>query len=262
MIKLTDWYLTEHVDESNYTFFYLAWGYVFGHTKLSDGEHIHTSGIESIRFENNILVLVTHSQNQYTLSLTDINLDRYEETRDYLSKLNISIPSFEVCEKLVSEANAKELSRINGVLKDGELYLKMSGFITNKAYWKNTNIREIKVYTHTGMFQDSYLIIDYLNHEVDFRYFDTTLGIEPYHYSDGIKAILVENIGSEDIKFSDGDCSIICKVGEVTRIENKYFHSEGLISPDVVNGKSALVGRVRDTFKKDKSTNGVKAGKS
>jgi hypothetical protein len=62
---------------------------------------------------------------------------------------------------------------------------------------------------------------------------------------------LIENVGNSDIQFKDGDYSITCKAGEVTRIESQHFRIEGLISPDVVSGKSAFNSEVSDVCKKD-----------
>lgn len=247
MIKLTDWYITKHIAEEDKSIFYLAWGYVSGHPRLDDGEHIHTSGIDSVNYDskNNKLVMITYSGNKYELPLVDININRYEEIEGYLKRFNIFIPSFEECKNLVTESDNELAFQLDKVLQDGELYLRMSGSKVIKAYWRNKDIRPIKVSTHTGMFQDSYLVTDWERHEVDFRYFDGFLIVEPYHYSDGLKAILIDNIGSTSIKFKDDNFSKICGVGEVTRIECKHFNSEGLVSPDVVNGKNVLSTKYR-----------------
>lgn len=127
------------------------------------------------------------------------------------------------------------------ILKDGELYLKMNGAYVQKAYWKKNEMRTIEVRAHIGMFQDSYLVMDYDKKEVDFRYFDELFGIRPYHYSDGLNGILIDNIGSSDIGFTSGEYFVSCKTGEITTIGSEHFNEEGLVTPDIVNGKNVFL---------------------
>lgn len=75
--------------------------------------------------------------------------------------------------------------------------------------------------------------------EVDFRYWDMPGGIQPYHWSDGLNAIKIENVGKNDIIFY-ADTDIVCKVGEITVIKSKQYCGEGLLSPDSVNGDSVF----------------------
>lgn len=241
MIKLTQWYLTEHLLKDTKEKCYVAHGVVSGHPKLADGDFINTSIIEEIRLDssNNCLIMLTHSKNEYMLLLADIDFDGFEKTRDYLEEFNVPTLSLRKCLKLHHEAEEDILSKVENVLQNNELYLQFYGVFAQKAFFKNDagEIREIRVTPHIGMFQDSYLITDFERGEVDFRYFDSLNGIEPYHWSDGLKALRIDNAGQENITFLSGD-NLVCKSGEITLIESSQFGGEGLFSPDVVNGKS------------------------
>ena len=76
---------------------------------------------------------------------------------------------------------------------------------------------------------------------VDVRYWDYVDSIRFYHVSDGVKRICIKCHNTEgfslfgireEIKIKPGDTTI-----KYIKTENCY---EGLISPDCVNGKSAL----------------------
>lgn len=250
MISLRDWWIQKGFAEGEDR--YIAHGIVSGHPKLRDGINITTSVIEEMKFDetNNRVIFLTHSKNEYFIELSTICFNCFEETASYLNEWNITIPSKEECIKLAEEFKKKELKELSGVLKDNELYLKISGAYVQKAFWKKGEIREINISAHIGMFQDSYLITDWEKGEVDFRYFDGWLSMRPYHYSDGLETILVDNIGSSDVTFDAGAESITCKAGELTRIEKKHFTAEGLFSPDVVNGKG-LYKEWSDSFGED-----------
>lgn len=238
MIILTGWGISKcRTDEGVCNF---AHGTVSGHPKLQDGIYITTSPIEKIDFDDkkNQILFRTRSQNDYSMDLREINFQSWEDTVECLEKMNVTIPSEEECLKLAEKLKAEKLKKVSEILKDNELYLKMSGLYVQKAFWKKGEIREIGVREHIGMFQDSYLITDWDKGEVDFRYFDRLMSIEPYHYSDGLETIYIDNVGTEDFLFRDGETEILCKSGEITTIGNKYFKNEGLFSPDVVTGKS------------------------
>ena len=244
MIKLTQWYLTEHLLKDTKEKCYVAHGVVSGHPKLADGDFINTSIIEEIRLDssNNCLIMLTHSKNEYMLLLADIDFDGFEKTRDYLEEFNVPTLSLRKCLKLHHEAEEDILSKVENVLQNNELYLQFYGVFAQKAFFKNDagEIREIRVTPHIGMFQDSYLITDFERGEVDFRYFDSLNGIEPYHWSDGLKAVKIKNEGASDILFL-ADTSIACLRNKITTIESTSYTGEGLFSPDVVNGKSLLI---------------------
>lgn len=238
MIILKEWYIgKEEYDDEIY---YLAWGYVFGHPILMDGLHIHTSRIMEMKFDECDKIIMRTQNNEYVLMLKDMNLDMYENTEEDANCFDVTIPTMEDCRVLVQKEIGEQQENVDNILQDGELYLKIYGPYVRKAFWKNKTVKEIKVTVHSGMFQDSYLVTDWENGEVDFRYFDGYMEIRPYHYSDGLKAILIENCGDKVVGFSEKNGGIFCKPGEITRIESDFFKTEGLFSPDAVNGKSVF----------------------
>lgn len=237
MIKLVNWYLRQYNDS------HLAWGYVFNHPRLSDGTHIHTSRIKDLEMNEagDRLVMHTDSDNEYELSLVNIGIDAFEETQDSLKAFNIPTFSLEKCQKLQQIKEDAKIAKVSEILKPNELYLLQYGVLTREAYFKSADgkVTKIDVSLHSGTFQDSYLVTDFQGGKVDFRYFDKLYGIEPYHWSDNLEAIKIENLGKIDIRFY-ADTEILCKTGEITTIESRQFSGEGLISPDAVNGKSAF----------------------
>lgn len=241
MIELIHWYLRRYEDDGKP--YFIAWGYVFGHLKLTDGIHIHTSRVEDIKMNNtgDKLVMCTRSGSEYELALADINVETIEETQDSLKAFNIPAFSLEKCQKLQQLREDEMIAKVSEILKPNELYLLQYGVLTREAYFKSADgkVINIPITSHIGMFQDSYLVTDFDNGLVDFRYYDNLWGIEPYHWSDGLEAIRIENVGRTDIEFY-ADTKIICKIGEVTTIEKRQYSGEGLISPDAVNGKNAL----------------------
>lgn len=242
MIKLTDWFLSRH--EYDGECFYMAHGNVSGHPKLQDGIFINTSKIEKITedLDNNRLIMLTHSNNTYELTLATINFNNIEYTKQFLEVFDISASVLEPCKRLHDESEIKLLSEVDSILENNELFLKTFGVYTQRAFYKDDigKVREIPVRPHIGMFQDSYLITDWEDGKVDFRYFDKPNGIEPYHWSDGLKAVKIKNEGSSDILFL-ADTNIACLRDKITVIESTSYNGEGLFSPDVVNGKSLLI---------------------
>lgn len=251
MIKLTNWCITEYNSEQKGI--YIAHGTVFGHPRLADGIYIHTSKIEKLEMNksSNSVIMHTKSGNEYELLLKELSLKEFEMTKEIMEEFKVSLPDYKKCEKMIREEEENTLANVAEQIQDGELYLKIAGPYVQKAFWKTEGkeIRAIQVTSHIGMFQDSYLVTDWEKGEVDFRYFDGYFSMEPYHISDGLSALLIENSGSTDITYicdgqKDEKKDITCKAGEVTRIDCLNFKNEGLFSPDVVNGK----GIYKDVF--------------
>ena len=240
MIQLIEWYFSKHKLKGTSEMYYIAHGFVSGHPELEDGTHIDTSIVERIDLERRKcrLVVYTHSKNEYELLFAEINLEQLKKIKDCLHKFDIPALSLSEYRKLQKECRAELIAKAGRILKNNELYLKIIGVFVRKAFFKNSDgkVREISVRPHIGMFQDSYSVTDWEKHEVDFRYFDDIRSIRPYHWSDGLEAVQIDNAGSIDILFFSGD-NLLCKAGEVTLIENTQFRGEGLFSPDVVNGK-------------------------
>lgn len=239
MIKLNNWFINKRVGGSHYH----AHGISTGHPKLSDGMDITTSAIENLKFDNdnNRIIMLTHSQNEYELPLSQVLLENIKDTNIALESFGLFALDADKCRKLNEGVGKQLLEKVESVLRNNELYLQISGVFVQKAFFRNTDgaIREIGVSPHIGTFVDSYLVTDWNSGEVDFRYFDKLNAIEPYHWSDGLEALQIDNIGSEDITFLSGD-NIICKAGEVTCIDKSQMGREGLFSPDAVNGKCVM----------------------
>ena len=247
MIKLTEWHFVKRQFKERREGYFIAEGFVTNHPKLQDGIYIHTSIIQKLEMDakNNRLLMHTYSQNIYELLLADMNVQNFENIQECLQCFNVPAFSLSDCRKMKDE-NEKALNRmVNEILQQNEFYLQMSGVFVQKAFFKNCSneLREMTVYAHIGMYQDSYIIADFTKGEVDFRYWDGANSIKPYHWSDGLETILINNKGSKDIDFVGSKRIIICKVGDITRIESKEYCGEGLLSPDVVNGKCVLFDR-------------------
>lgn len=251
MISLVDWYLVKY-DREDKPPYYLMWGYVFGHQRLADGMHIRTSGVEDIHLNDvgDRLLVHTKSGSEYELLLADISLEDIENTQANLKDFNIPTFSVESCQELKKLTDDEIITKVDKIIQPNELYLQLHGVLTRNAYFKcdNNELIKIPVMLHSGMIQDSYLVTDWGMGVVDFRYWDYPSGIKPYHWSDGLQAIKIDNVGRSDIAFY-ADTEIICKVNEITVIESTQYHGEGLLSPDAVNGKSAFMEGVENDFK-------------
>lgn len=248
MIKLSDWYFTM----GNHAH---AHGVVACHPRLADGTSITTSAIEKVKLEKDRLVVLTHSLNSYEMKLEDINMNTFDTTVEVLKDLGVSGVEKDVCQKLAEASKVNLMEKVDKILRNSELYLQMAGIYTKHAFFKNNlgEVREVGVSVHIGTFTDSYLVTDWNKGEVDFRYFDKGMAIEPYHWSDGLEAVYIENIGDTDLLYKCRGKHIYCKADEVTRIDKEDKGQEGLFSPDAVNGKSLLSDFIaEDEFDKSK----------
>lgn len=233
MIRLTHWYLKE-LDEA----FSSAWGIVSGHDRLLDGTFIHTSWLRKVELDESEkqLRLLTYSGNHYYLDWSEINENHIEDTRKVLGQFGVLTDFLKFRKELKEQFEKELMSEINSILKKRELLWIPA---LNRAFFKNSEdiVEEAFILIHGGMFQDSVLI---RNREVDFRYFpmsSTKIVVEPYHWSNGLEAVLIDNRGEKEIEFVGSKRRIICKAGEITRIESKEYSGEGLLSPDTVDGK-------------------------
>ena len=237
MYTLTNWYFSLHKDTC------IAWGIVSGHPEFSDGTFIHTSRVRqaSADEEQDCLLVHTKSGSQYRLSFAGIALDCMEDTRSCLRQLGISADFLDRCEKICADSEKAKMLESDSVLNPNELFLEMCGVSALQAYFKDETgeLHPIQILTHSGMFQDSILVTDWHSGLVDFRYFPNDC-IKPYHWSDGLKAVKIKNIGRADIIFSGSHREIVCRSGEITVIESGEYGGEGLFSPDAVNGKSVF----------------------
>lgn len=262
MLTLKNWDFKTTEDGMVY-----ANGIVFGHYRLQDGDFIHTSEIQKIYLCNeDMYVIETWSGSLYQLFKSEMNPENADITNDRMKTLEfldgeemehrlvLANEKFEAKRKIIDAPQAAAKENMD---EDG-LYLIMEYMNVAKAVLRRGDIfRELQPHVHVGMFQDSVLITDWKNGEVDFRYFPNYYLMEPYHWSDGLNYIYIHNIGDRSIVFRGISGNIECKANEVTKIEKGNYRGEGLFSPDAVNGKcffsDILPGKVNDEIERDET---------
>lgn len=242
-VKLEKWYLDFYGSDV------LAWGYCFGHPRLADGTFIHTSIVMKAESEevSKVLRLRTMSGNLYELELgyIDIQPEVIGKTEECLERLNIPREYLSGAIVSVKEKKRKELAWADRLTEDGDLFLQVAGNNVVKAFFKHEGrAHPLMVDCHVGMVQDSMLV--HKSGMVDFRYFPEPLGMKTYHMSDTIKRLVVENIGSCRERL-DGKVYLPGTVEKVT--VTKDYYREGLLSPDMVNGKSLMDGLMDELVK-------------
>lgn len=250
---LSDWLLNIWKDAEEPIEY--AVGNVFGHPKLSDGSRARTSKIvKTYSLGDGSFVFETKSGHLYEAKKSDMDVARVARTEQILGKYEIfdgkeieesvRIENKEALKAYESYKNKDEqLKRIalDNMDEDG-LYLFIQDLWAPKAFFKKDGIiRELEAGVHTGMFQDSVLVIDSLHKKVDFRYFPKT-DMEPYHWSDGLENVYIHNLDDRSFGFLGTHRKIECKPGEATKIFHSEYTGEGLFSPDMVNGKSLIKG--------------------
>lgn len=254
MLTLKEWSLQEFLDGE-----LMAYGNVWGHYRLADGDYIHTSRIEKIYLlEENLYVLETFSGSLYQLDANEMEETFAQETKRILEKTELHTDDL-LADRLRSageDFNKRRQARENILenaqnyvsenINNNELYLVQEGMRVIKALFKHEDkIREIPKRVHVGMFQDSVLVTDWQEGKVDFRFFPNAR-MEPYHWSDGLEKIHIHNIGHSDFFFKGTGKNILCKKDEVTVISKEAYRGEGLFSPDAVNGKCVFFPRTEE----------------
>lgn len=217
----------------------LADGTASGHPKLPDGLSVNTSPVEKAWVEDGVLMLLTRSGNRYSLPPEAISPRQQGKTAVCLERLGLSAGLVEQWENARQEADKARLERIESGSKAGELYLEVAGCATLAAFFRSAQgtLVEIRPYIHVGMFQDSIMLTDWSGGTVDFRYFPKGDKIEPYHFSDGLTAIRLHNRGVNPVTFGVQGKETLCPPGAVTLLSVAEHDTEGLFSPDAVNGK-------------------------
>lgn len=240
MYTLKNWYLKSWGEKH-----VVAWGSVYDNPRFCQGTFIHTSSIEKVVFEEDKeqLIIITRSQSSYVLSFSEINIDALENTRACISTLNIPKELIEKCVEYSNKRKAEEVAEVSAKLQPKELYLIMAGLGIISAYFKKANgeVVEPHIKYHTGMFQDSVLIV--YSGEIDFRFFPKGIfdkEIEPYHWSNGLKQITIHNIGDKFV-FRGSDKKFTCHKDETITVTSDDYTGEGLVSPDCVDDKSAFL---------------------
>ena len=219
-MKLTEWSLTEDFWGN-----VQAHGYVTGHHRLAEGDWIHTSkvlSIESSEVQGSIK-MHTYSGSLYELSVVDIDISAAEKTSELAQKMGLSE---NVCQEIIhcGKEKVEDLRRsVSEQIKERELYLTFRGVNVKNAFWKSASgeCREVGISCHVGMIQDSMLIRDSKDRELDFRYFPGWGEIRPYAWSNGLEAVWIDNQSDVDFIFRTETESITCPGGEKIRIEKK-----------------------------------------
>lgn len=243
MYRLKEWFLEE--TERGFR----GRGACYDNPKFFNGKFIHTSPILRIEVENeeNRLKIFTRSGNCYVLEYAYIRHYTLETTQKALEEMNIVV-DLQRCIALKEERINATKKKVAKLLNPNELYVIMpSGMSIEETYFKGKDgdITKIDASVHIGTFMDSIMVADYTG-LCDWRIFPSVYRVKPYHWSDNLKAVHIENVG-EDFVFVGSKREILCKSGEVTVIKSEEYVGEGLFSPDAVNGKCAF----SEIFSKD-----------
>lgn len=223
-----------------------AEGLVTAHisSRFYDGREVRTSAIVKVEVAEGALRLTTQSGSVYGLMPEAIDPDpeRGAETAQCLAPFGVAPDFIEDCLRAREEADRRAGEEEPRLIAPGELLLVTVGVTALRGLFhaQDGKVTTVRPWPHVGMFTDSILLTDWDGGTVDFRYFPLGRRIEPYHISDGIETIKVKNLGRISVLFGRGDNEVRCEAGEVTAIPMADHPYEGLISPDVVNGKSLL----------------------
>lgn len=234
MFRLRNWHL-ENVGD-----FMMGFGECYGNPRFHAGYFIHTSPVLNIEMGEQSLKLFTRSGSCYAATFEDADGHALECTQRVLQTMGIQF-DVEKCKMLKQRKTEAEKRHASGAICPGELYVKMAGgWEVLEAYFKTQkgDLVDISVHRHESFFSDdSILVTDWKNGLCDWRIFPLGDIVEPYHWSDGLCAVNIENIGDSFV-FKGSGRDILCKHGTITRIASKEYVGEGLFSPDAVNGKS------------------------
>lgn len=235
MYRLKEWFLDTSTNGLS------GRGNCYDNPNFFSGDFITTSHIKRIEVENEEerLKLFTKSGSCYVLDYADINDSEIESTQKVLKGMNVAI-DLQRCIALKEERIRAAKKKVAELLKHNELYVIMTGTQgVTEAYFKRKDdaIVPVSVSVHMGMFRDSIIVA--ANGLCDWRIFPSLFDVEPYHWSDNLEAVHIENIG-ENFMFVGSNGEILCKSGVVTVIKSDQYVGEELISPDAVNGKCLL----------------------
>lgn len=236
MFRLRNWYL-KNVDD-----FTMGFGECYGNPRFHAGYFIHTSPVLNIEMGERSLKLFTRSGSCYAAAFEDADGHALECTQRVLQTMGIQF-DVEKCKMLKQRKTEAEKRHASGAIYPGELYVKMAGgWEVLKAYFKTQkgDLVAVSVRRHESFFSDdSILVTDWKDGLCDWRIFPLGDIVKPYHWSDGLYAVNIENIGDSFV-FKGSGRDILCKHGTITRIASKEYVGEGLLSPDAVNGKSVF----------------------
>lgn len=236
MFRLRNWYL-KNVDN-----FMMGFGACYGNPRFQEGYFIHTSPVLNIELGERSLKIFTESGSCYAAAFEDADGHALECTQRVFQTMGIQF-DVEKCKMLKRRRTEAVKRYVSEAVYPDELYVKMAGGRDVKeAFFKKEDgsVVEIAVVRHESSFSNgSILVTDWENGLCDWRIFPLGDIVRPYHWSDGLYSVSIENIG-DDFVFKGSSRDILCRHGTITRITGKEYVGEGLLSPDAVNGKSLL----------------------
>ena len=208
--RLYYWY----IDDTNHLH-----GRVTHHKDYFDGESIHTSSIQNMKYsEEEEEFIFTTRNNDYHCKLRYWDVEKQSE---YAS-----------AEKLLPEFNRflerqKELN-VPSAIEAGNVLVCFSNFdevMFHSLYCvKNDDALPVKCMTsaHTGTFKDSFLIYTE-GYKVDIRYY-WNWGIERfYRLETGDMPLWFENVGDRVIYLGTGSGELVLRPGERKKINKEDF---------------------------------------
>ena len=218
MYRLLNWFFIGN-DRGNI----IAIGNVIDNPKFYSGKTIHTSIIESVSIDDKKrqFIIKTYSGSVYIAKYKDVCIECIEDIEECLRNFKITKENLKVFENTYKGEKDRVKDYVSSILNPNQLYIEMAGTRALKAFFM-TNERELKeipITIHVGMFQDSVLITDFKNNNVDFRFFFNAYEIRPYSWDEEIKVIKIYNFG-DDINFSHEDKEVQVKRNELTVISN------------------------------------------
>lgn len=218
MYRLLNWFFIGN-DRGNI----IAIGNVIDNPKFYSGKTIHTNIIESVSIDDKKrqFIIKTYSGSLYIAKYKDVCIECIEDIEECLRNFKITKENLKVFENTYKGEKDRVKDYVSSILNPNELYIEMAGTRALKAFFM-TNERELKeipITIHVGMFQDSVLITDFKNNNVDFRFFFNAYEIRPYSWDEEIKVIKIYNFG-DDINFSYEDKEVQVKRNELTVISN------------------------------------------
>ncbi len=222
----------------------VGFGECYNNPKFSNGFRIHTSTVMKIEAdpEKKSLKLFTYSGSCYEADLADISEYGAEHTREVFRDKSVPF-KIEECFALRKQRREEKEKQLLEVLHPGWLHVEMAGSYTLCGAWfmeREEELIPIPVSQHVSLFStDSFLVTDWMTGLCDWRIFSEDAAVIPYHWSDGLEAVCLENRGDSFV-FRGTDRDIVCEGGRTTLIKSGDYTGEGLISPDVVSGKSVL----------------------
>lgn len=238
MITLRNWHLFRRGG------IIMGRGTVSGHPRLRTDQFARTSAVMRAWVENGALRMTTFSGNLYVLEPEWFNPRHLEETQECLTELGIGGDFIAHCVRAREEADARRLEEAAASLEPGELLVELIWMTTLRALFRTKEgaVTSLSPLGRWGGFQGmpwfTVLLTDRTGETVDFRYRLNYDRIVPYHISDGLRTVKVRNLGSVYVLFGQEGREVVCDAGAVTAIPAAELGGDGLLSPDVGNGKS------------------------